>query len=319
MSGTSIVQGIDKTPTSSYVNAHYFCDYIELLALLNNTDIVSSSDVYDRFLEDGKINEIGSDESAETNDTWESRINEWFTLLEARQNEFGSLYPFRVNRNTIKLHNTIDSQKNTYIFLLLSSTRKYIKDRNLLTTDFERVSYEVLKNYLPSFAKTFQFGKSNVSYDRYTGHISNKIDILARDLKCETRYKPHFFSPTNTGDGGLDIVAWVPFENDTNQCNIQIYLGQCATGLNWLDKQDDTHKFPNKYITFDGYVNYIMFIPYDGRNSNRDFLEEGAMDNYLFFDRFRLLKMIDDYSLVETLPSFNEIVQKVIDFEEDIV
>ena len=140
MTGINIVQGIDKTPNPSYVNTHYFCDYIELLALLNNTDIISDSDVYDRFLEDGKITEVGSGEGAETNDTWESRINEWFTLLEIRQHEFGSLYPFLVNGNIIKLHDTIDSKKNTYIFLLLSSTRKYIKDSNLLTTDFERIS-----------------------------------------------------------------------------------------------------------------------------------------------------------------------------------
>ena len=319
MSGINIVQGVDKVPTSSYVNSHYFCDYIELLALLNNTDIVSLSDVYDRFLEDGKITEIGTEESAEINDTWESRIGEWFELLEKRVFEFGDLYPFLISGHTIRLKETIDSPKNAYIFLLLSSNRKYIKDGNLLATDFEILSYEVLKNYLPHFAKIFQFGKSNVSHDRYTGHITEKINTLATDLKCTTTYKSHFFSPTNTGDGGLDIVAWVPFENDVNQCNIQVYLGQCATGVNWVNKQDDTHKFPNKYISFDGHINYIMFIPFDGRDTNRDFIEEEKMGDYLFFDRYRLLKILDDYSLVESLPSFDEVVQKVIDFEEDIV
>jgi len=319
MSGLNIVQGIDKTPTSSYVNSHYFCDYIELLALLNNTDIVSLSDVYDRFLEDEKIVEGGTEESAEANDIWESRISEWFSLLANRANEFGDLYPFIINENTVKLKEIIDSPQNAYIFLLLSSNRKYIKDKNLLTTDFEIISHTVLKNYLPHFAQIFQFGKSNISHDRYTGHITNKIDMLADDLKCTTIYKPHFFSPTNTGDGGLDIVAWVPFESDINQCNIQVYLGQCATGKDWIDKQDDTHKFPNKYINFDGHINYIMFIPYDGRDANRNFIEEAKMGDYLFFDRYRLLKILDDYSLVESLPSFDEVVKKVIDFEEDIV
>ena len=318
MNGSNIVHGISKTPSFSYFNAHYFCDYIELLALLNNTDIVSASDIYDRFLEDGKIEKIGSEESAEINDKWESRIDEWFTLLQNRQDKFGDLYPFLITENTIKLHDTIDSQKNSYIFLLLSSNRQYIKDGNLLTTDFERVSYEALKNYLPSFTKIFQFGKSNISANRYTGHITNKIDTLARDLKYRTKYKQQFFATTNTGDGGLDIVAWVPFEEDKNNCKIQVYLGQCATGNDWLKKQDETNNF-NNYIDFEAHLNYVMFIPYDGRNTDSTFNEEAKMGDYLFFDRFRLLKMINDYSLVETLPSFDEIVQRVIDFEEDIV
>ncbi|MEA3512633.1 MAG: hypothetical protein U9R37_03430, partial [Campylobacterota bacterium] len=207
----------------------------------------------------------------------------------------------------------------SYIFLLLSSTRKYIKDNNLLTTDFEKISYEVLKNYLPNFAQTFQFGKSNVSYPKYMGHITNKIDTLSKDLKCTTKYKSHFFSANNTGDGGLDVIAWVPFNNDSNYSNIQVYLGQCATGKDWLNKQDDTQKFPNKYINFDGHINYIMFIPYDGRDLNKNFIEENKMGDYLFFDRFRMLKIIEDYDLIETLDSFNNIVEKVIAYEEDIV
>ena len=318
MNGSNIVHGISKTPSFSYFNAHYFCDYIELLALLNNTDIVSASDIYDRFLEDGKIEKIGSEESAEINDKWESRIDEWFTLLQNRQDKFGDLYPFLINENTIKLNDTIDSKKNSYIFLLLSSTRQYIKDGNLLTTDFERVSYEALKNYLPSFTKIFQFGKSNISANRYTGHITNKIDTLARDLKYRTKYKRESFATTNTGDGGVDIVAWVPFEEDENNCKIQVYLGQCATGNDWLKKQDETNYF-NNYIDFEAHLNYVMFMPYDGRNRNSTFNEEAKMGDYLYFDRFRLLKMINNYSLVETLPSFDEIVQRVIDFEEDIV
>ncbi len=319
MPGINLIKEINKTPTSAYFNSHYFCDYIELLALLNNGDIVSEADIYDRFLEDERINERGGFETSEINDHWESRISEWFILLDVRQSEYGRMYPFIVENNTIKLSQEMDNQKSGYLFLLLSSTRNYIDDNNLLTTDFERVSYEVLKDYLPSYAQVFQFGKSNVSHVRYSGHITEKIDKLAEDLKSEPKYKPHFFAPTNNGDGGLDIVSWVSFPQDINQCNIQVYLAQCATGDNWLSKQDDTHKFPTKYINFDGFVNYIMFIPYDGRNIDREFTEESKMGTYLFFDRFRLLTILNDYSVFETISSFNDIVQKVIDYEEDII
>lgn len=318
MSGINIIQEIGSTPNYAYFNSHYFCDYIELLALINNTDIVSASDIYTKYLEDGKIGDIGSDEGSDTNDKWSSRISEWFILLEQRQIKFADSYPFIIISDNIKLKATISNQQNSYLLLLLSATRKYVRDNNLLTTDFERISYEVLKSYLPDFAKTFQFGKSNISYDRYTGHITNKIDSLANDLKCKTRYEEHYFAGNNTGDGGLDIVAWVPFPEDKNQKNIQVYLGQCATGKDWLDKQDDTQKFPNKYITFAGEINYIMFIPYDGRNSDGHFSEDAKMGKYLLFDRFRLLQIMDNHEFIESLPSFS-LVQQAIEFEEDIV
>ena len=319
MNGSNLISEVYKTPDYSYENAHYFCDYVELLVLVSNSDFISSDDIYNIFLDDNKIKEAGSNGASKINDNWISRIDKWFLLLSMREKKFNDLYPFILEGNKISLNINLDNKRITYIFFLLSSTRKYIKDGNLLTTDFERISYEVLINYLPHFAQTFQFGKSNISYSKYTGHITKKIDTLAKDLKCETKYKPHFFASTNTGDGGLDIVAWIPFENDSNYGNIQVYLGQCATGKDWLDKQDDTQKFPHKYITFDGHINYIMFIPYDGRDINNEITEEGSMGNYLFFDRFRLLKMITDYSLIETLPSFSKVVQKIITYEEDII
>ena len=319
MPETNVLKDISKTPTKAYFNAHYFCDYIELLAVLNNTDIISISDVYDRFLEDDRIKGLGSTEGIESNDKWNSRITDWFILLENRQLEFDNFYPFEVSANTICLKEVINDENNCYLFLLLSSTRKYINDKNSLTTDFELVSFMSLKQYLPNFSKIYQFGKSNVSYDRYTGHITEKIDLFAKDLHYKTKYNPYFFAEANTGDGGLDLVSWVPFESDINQNNIQIYLSQCATGYDWLNKQDDTHKFPNNYIDFKGHINYLMFIPYDGRNIDSTFNEEAQMGTYLLFDRIRLLKTLNDYSFIRALPSFNSIVEKIIEFEEDIL
>lgn len=319
MSGTSIIKNIDKTPNSRYFNAHYFCDYIELLTLINR-DVLSSSDIYDVFSKDNKISHTGDKKNALNDDKWYSRIYDWFLLLETRQGKFGKSYPFIVNDDSIKLKNTITNDATIfYIFLLLSSTRKYINDKNILTTDFENISKKALTNYLPTFSKTFQFGKSNVNYNKYYGHITNKIDTLANDLKCEIRYQSHFFSSENSGDGGLDIVAWVPFEMDENKNNIQIYLGQCATGKDWLKKQDDTQKFPNKYICFNGYINYIMFIPYDGRNNDEKFNEEADMGDYLLFDRFRIIAMIKDYSFIKKLPSYTAVVEKILKYEKDIV
>lgn len=316
-----MIKNIDTTPSESYFNAHYFCDYIELLALVNNEDIVSSEDVFDKFYDDEKFGTTGSQENSQHRDEWESRINDWFSLLDVRENVFGFFYPFMIHNHTIKLKKNLDKKHKIYLFLLLNSTQSYIKsNKNLLTSDFEELSCIALKHYLASTAQVFRFGKSMLDTERYKGHIKNKIDLLAQDLNYKIKYREHYFALINSGDGGLDIVAWNAFEDD-NRGNIQICLGQCATGKNWRSKQDDTKKFEDKYIEFESNVSYSMFIPYDSRNIDRSFNEEASMGKYLFFDRIRLINLVgEDRELLSSrLSSFVEVVDKVIEFEEDII
>ena len=59
MSGTDILVKLSTPPSLAYFNQHYFCDYIEILALAANADVVSLSDVMERF----DIDTAGSDEN----------------------------------------------------------------------------------------------------------------------------------------------------------------------------------------------------------------------------------------------------------------
>jgi hypothetical protein len=46
-------------------------------------------------------------------------------------------------------------------------------------------------------------------------------------------------------------VAWVPFDKDDNQNNMQIFLSQCATGKEWQNKQHETTRMTDHYIDLD--------------------------------------------------------------------
>lgn len=320
-----MIKNIEKVPSLSYFHSHYFCDYIELLALINNNDLLSVADIYDRFYEDNSIEvldnssdtDLGSDVS-KTNDEWESRIKEWFSILESRKNVFNDFYPFIIKNDTIQLIDTLSFKHQLYLFLLLNANQNYIRNSSQLTSDFEELSLRALKNFLPNNALSYRFGKS-VLASKYTGHITNKINELAKDLKYTTKYKVSNFAPNDNGDGGLDVVSWVPFEGDENQNNMQVYLCQCATGKEWYKKQDDTDKFVDNYIDFRTQVNLVMFIPFDGRNADRAFNEEAKMKKNIIFDRIRLLNLLqENQNLITELKSF-EIVNQIIAFEEDIV
>lgn len=245
-----MIQNIHTTPAESFCNEHYFCDYIEILALINNQDVISISDVYDRFKESNDIDEIDINDD----DKWNNRINEWFNNIASRGSVFNDFYPFTVSNNNIQLKVALTNKHKLYIFLLLSASQKYIKKTsNTLPKDFEKMSLVVLQNYLPKYAKSYIFGTSS---NRYVGTLEEKIKKLAEDLKYKV--KTTNFQKNNTGDGGLDLVAWLPFLNDTNQNNMQVFLAQCATGKKWSKKQHEAKTITDHYIFFKTKVNHVF-------------------------------------------------------------
>jgi hypothetical protein len=61
-------------------------------------------------------------------------------------------------------------------------------------------------------------------------------------------------------------------------------------------------------------------MPYDCRNADRSFAEQGEIFDGLFFDRIRILYLLKNkIDSVLNLASFNSIVDKVISYEEEIV
>jgi len=316
-------KGIDNVP-SSHRYSHISCDYIELLALVNNSDILSIEDIRDRFFEDGEINipENESDENlgsyaAETDEEWTSQILGWFNTLEIRQSLYTEFYPFVISNKTIKLKEELNNKHKLYLFLLLNSNLKYIKETSNLTSDFEELSLIAFKKYLPNTAIVHRFGKA-LTANRYTGHITNKIDKLAEDLKYSIKYKTRFFDSNDNGDGGLDIVSWIPFKNDENQNNMQVFLGQCATGKEWNKKQWEPCKMTN-YIDFQTNPQNVIFIPYDGRNIDREFEEEGRMLKNIYFDRIRLLYLLENEETFLNGLNSMDIVNCAIEFQESLV
>ena len=202
-----------------------------------------------------------------------------------------------------------DIQKLYIFFLMCSCNTKVVRDGNILESDFEHISTLVLKAFLPSHAQVYHFGKSSYADDRYTGHLTNKLDQLASDVKCQTAYVEEDFADQDTGDGGLDVVAWVPFPGDNdNFMNIQVYLGQCAIGKDWVGKQTDVEKMKNNIHFPLGTVS-VMFVPHDLRKENNLF-KGNRICTHIMFDRFRLMGLVDTETLTE-MRGFNTFTQVI--------
>lgn len=321
----TIIQGLNKPPKKPFFNAHYHCDFIEIIALSANGDLTSRNDIQTRYQTDTADEpidiETNNDHSTPVQDRLYSKVLEWFQLLQSREERFGDYYPFLISDDLdITLKADLSNKQYTYIFLLLcSNLGKISKKKSLLTTDFEILSAEVMKSYLQPFAVVHQLGKSGSDMERYKGHITNKLTMLAHDINRPTIFEDHFFAENDSGDGGMDIVAWVPFNHDDNLQNIQFFVGQCATGKNWTNKQDEPSKIKN-YISLPSGFTIVLFVPYDGRNMDNKFNEQAKITCELLFDRKRCLSLLSDKcNFITGFSSYTDCVLEAVAFEEDII
>jgi hypothetical protein len=296
---------------------YLYADYVELVSLFNKNTVITVSEMLDRLKDEGIIKQNKSIENpAENNDNDEMFVREVFNLLEQRSTSFANDYPFIYSDESLYLQNSLNNRQKVYLFLLIASNLHLFTDfQSEITTEFEVISAEVLKNYLPEFAIIKSFGKKS----EFTGYICDKIRKLAKIMNLytnETYLKT--VSAKGTQDLGLDIVGWLPF-NDNIGNYISVF-GQCACGKDWNKKLSETrryNKFLNLYLSD---ITHSLFIPYSLINYNDSlFFEHHEFgEPTLLFERKRILSLINNDNILNDFNS-KELIEKCISFEEDIV
>ncbi|MDO6682424.1 hypothetical protein Q4551_08990 [Oceanobacter sp. 5_MG-2023] len=323
----------------SYRYEHYYCDFVEVIALVNSGDIVTLSDIKYRFQKDVDLNidsneemEIITDDEncfsemtqggryfADVSDKWDERIESWFSILKNRNSLYGMGYPFTIKGNSIQLKKNLSTKAKSYIFLLACSMLDKFETPDKLTSTYELICAKAMKNYLPVIAQVHIFGKSSLSSPRYQGSKFAKIEKLSKDLGIKHIFDETDYNPTDNGDGGLDIVAWIPFKNDINKSKIDVYIGQCASGKDWIKKQEEPRKIIEPLPQLKD-AKKIIFIPYDIRSSDSGFFHKTELTASLVIDRYRtyiLLNNISDSWFFSTT-NIKELVANIISYRESL-
>jgi hypothetical protein len=292
---------LDSALSDPKFNRHYHADFIELLALAEN----------ESGIEFDRVKQIYGGDQDLTNDLIE--------LISSRIAAYDDKYPFSMNgRSRLTLKANITDCQKLYIFMLLCSNTSKIENASDFRRDFELISYKAMVDFLPSHSNCYIMGKSGIGGQRYTGHIEKKLALLAADLSSKIIYDEDAFAGNNSGDGGVDIVAWVPFLGDGNLKYMPLYAAQCATGRDWKHKQDEAANLKH-YIETPKSFNVCLFIPYDGRNTDGGHNEKGSIRVPILFDRLRIINMFTDYQFINTIPSICSHVEQAIDYQEDII
>ena len=229
---------------------HSWADYVELLCLFNLDREMTKDVLVDRFMEgrdtgsnleeeaddDEAPDEELREEGTPSDDQLREKAEELFRHLKYREGAFGRKYPFAVDmtHRRLTLRGTAGARR-LYIFLLLAANLRYFKSLTYrLTTDFEAISKVALERILPASAKVYFFHGAGDS-GRYKGKLFEKLQCLAGDIFEKMSVEADDFDEHDVGDGGLDLVGWVP--TGDNSPGILICFAQCACTDKWVKKQ----------------------------------------------------------------------------------
>lgn len=278
-------------------------DYIELLCICNPDNEISKQDALVRVYNtsesetehETELDEGITDETAaEYSDRQQRYADDWFAQLAFRVEAFDGFYPFYITGQRLIVHPTLTNKMKTYLFLLLCSSLRIIADnsRHYFTSDFEILSSIALRKYLPKFT-VHPFGKSPIARENYSNKLFDAIKELCSNIMERNICEPNEVASTNTGDGGLDIVAWRTL-NDYNAHGNLICFAQCACQPEgWENKLYDSHfdKW-RKRISFSHQPAQFIFIPICFRKTDGTWFDTWKIGSGVVMDRLRICLLL---------------------------
>ncbi|WP_205473026.1 hypothetical protein [Nocardioides sp. SYSU D00038] len=257
-------------------------------------DVRESESVDDAEEPDDDSEKVDGADEAELTDAQRARVAEVFQYLQARQQSFSDAYPFRIDEDGQLVLLDETSPRSFYLFLLFSSCLRYVVDAKAaarLPAEFEGVCLAALREIMPKRAEVHLFGKNSyIPNPRYKGLLTKKLELLVTDLGEEKRFSDKHFATNDTGDNGLDLIAWTPMGDALN--GRLIVFGQCAATAEWVGKQHTSSPDAWRGIMsqLSDHTN-MCFIPFDFRRHDGSWYKEPSIHNAVVVDRRRILDL----------------------------
>lgn len=258
-------------------------DFMECKSLFSASKKCSISDLRASF--SAPDDELDINGTEEGDDRVISKLQDALGHASERYIQF-SYYPFRIDRNSIESTVSLDSVDLIYVFLLfanrLNMQTNRIKGGQDATELFERLCRIVAMNYLGEHSVCEILGTS------IDDSFEDKIKKILKVLNISGIFTSPLGSTGRQKDGGIDLVAWIPFKDKKD--SQLIALGQCKTGSNWEPLMKRVSLFQN-FSTKQPIMEpiYMFFIAEDFGSHK---WEERCRSCGILFDRRRILEYI---------------------------
>ena len=286
-----MLENLDGVPNRA--DPFLWADFVELRALAHPDKACSRGDLV-------SVANRGPDLGNPKFDAW-AKWQDLINFIETRRHRFGDHYPFTISsdRDTLQLNYVEGWSHRTYLTLLLAASLRHISKRrhHELTRSFEQTCFFVFKGLMPPGAAVRATGAGGGPEAPYRGTLFQKMQQVAADIRCHPNFNQDDFKPTDTGDGGIDLLAWHPMMD--TRAGMPISFAQCGcSSEDWRFKQLEAspamhgHHFPvmHEWSTF-------YFLPLDLRSSQGDWACKADIGRAIIVDRWRLIGLMQQFDL----------------------
>ena len=277
-------------------------DYIELTIAIDSehegmvfthADFVNSvqdtpyNDIEDSFLEGDEVDET------------KCHFEDALSLIERRRQWLGSLHPFVVDGDEVRLVPGSDRDEWTpYVFLLACSHYASITGKGpRLETEFEKICKEAMKALFSESADVFLFSQFSRDRAKLGRSAREAVKNLAAMLNT-SMVRPEEDIPTGPNEFGIDIIAIDALDDRLGypffafaQCTVS------QSSREWGRKNSEARADHGlaAYILLNVQHPNFLFIPHLPRE-DFDTLDESVLpheiSNCVFCDRYRICKAL---------------------------
>lgn len=302
-----MLDSTDLPPNSK--DAFLWTDYAELNALIHIDGCFSRGDLdgifrraKDRGLSGNRQQENDVVADGRTEDRWRLIAN----FQGIRKVDFGDSYPFSLSEDgdTISLEFDNSPAQRTYLGLLVASCmRNLLANRKAeVARAFEETCFKVFQKLMPSGSEIRATWAHGGEEAPYRGPLFEKMQSIASDLRCTANFKERDFKATDTGDGGIDLIAWHGMTDERE--GMPISFAQCGCSRDdWRFKQLEAS--PSKHYrhlpTMHPWSTYY-FLPLDLREIDKDWAYKSDIGEAIIVDRLRLLRISESHDLFGDMP-----------------
>jgi hypothetical protein len=237
----------------------------------------------------------------------EERWREIANFSSIRKIEFKSFYPFSVsdNEDTISFAFDGSPSQQAYLGLLIASCMRNIANTRKaeVARAFEETCFQLFSHLMPSGSEVRATWANGGAEATYSGTLYQKMMAIANDLRCTPNFKERDFKEKDSGDGGIDLIAWHPMADERE--GMPIAFAQCGCSRDdWRFKQLEASpaKHYRKLPVMHQWATYY-FLPLDLRHTDGDWAYKDDIGSAIIVDRLRLLRLVEQYGLYQSLPA----------------
>ncbi len=266
-------------------------------------DIHDLEDSNEDFVETNSIHTRRKKRGLDVRKRWREIAN--FAIM--RQAEFLDFYPFRLSDDEDTLLYELDKishAKYLYLGLLIASCMRHIprNRQGEVAKLFEQTCFVIFSCLMPTGSEIRATWANGGPEATYKGTLYEKMQEIAKDIRCTANFEPRDFKENDRGDGGIDLIAWHPMAD--NRESIPIAFAQCGCSKDdWNFKQLEASysKHSTNLPVRHPWATYY-FLPLDLRWPDGDWAYKSDIGQAIIVDRLRLLRLASQYKIHDQLP-----------------